>query len=82
VISRAGKWLDKLCKPEFTFVDATKFSSWKIGEAEVHAGNPMKVRILARLVSYQMKLIIRCTSGRIEVQILILRHSQDSLKYL
>jgi len=173
IISRAGRSLDKLCKPEFIFVDATKFSSWKIDEVEVHVANriakgtlyligtsfctstvsgavrecllpghrvvyanawyddntslgvmfkkgyyrkkarkiynqpvhrlgyrqrgreeslfgsltsefgnrfkaikrnPMKVRILARLVSYQIKLIIRCASGRIKVQILILRH--------
>lgn len=195
IISRAGKWLDKLCKPEFTFVDATKFSSWKIQEIEIHVANriakgtlypigtsfctnivsgavqeclppgyrivyadawyddnaslgvmfkkgyvpvvcpnknrwkgyyrkkarkiynqpvhrlgyrqrgrgeslfgsltnefgdrfkaikrvPMKVRILARLISYQIKLIIRCTSEKIEVQILILRHARNFVSYI
>ena len=39
VISRAGRLLDKLCKPEFTFVDATKFTSWNINEVEIHVAN-------------------------------------------
>ena len=39
IISRAGRLLDKLCKPEFTFVDATKFTSWNIKEVKVHVAN-------------------------------------------
>lgn len=39
IISRAGRLLDKLCKPEFTFVDATKFTSWNIKEVEIHVAN-------------------------------------------
>lgn len=39
IVSRAGRLLDKLCKPEFTFVDATKFSSWNIKETEIHVAN-------------------------------------------
>ena len=196
IVSRAGQLLDKLCKPEFTFVDATKFSSWNIEEIEVHVANriaqgtlypigtsfitetvngavneclppghrivyadawyddnrslgvmfkkgyvpvvcpnkrrskgywrkkarkiynqlihrmgyrqrgrgeslfgsltnefgdrfkacnkeSMQVRILARIISYQIKLIIRCKDGKINIKILILRHvhNSDSFKY-
>ena len=39
IISRAGFLLDKICKREYTFVDATKFTSWKIEEIEIHVCN-------------------------------------------
>lgn len=39
IIARAGRLLDKLCKPLFTFVDATKFTSWNIREVEIHVAN-------------------------------------------
>lgn len=39
IISRAGFLLDKLCEKEFTFLDATKFTSWKIKTFEVHVCN-------------------------------------------
>lgn len=194
IISRAGRLLDKLCQPEFTFVDATKFTSWRIKEIEIHVANriakgtlypigtsfctttvsgavhdclplgyrivyadawyddnkslgvmfkkgyvpvvcpnkrrskgywrrkarkiynqpvhrmgyrqrgrgeslfgsltnefgdrfkainkkPMQVRILARLVSYQIKLMIRAKEGKIEIQILILRHALLIIKF-
>ena len=39
IIARAGRLLDKLCKPLFTFVDATKFTTWNIHEVEIHITN-------------------------------------------
>ena len=39
IISRAGFLLDKICKNEFTFLDATKFTSWKIKTFEIHVCN-------------------------------------------
>jgi hypothetical protein len=39
IIFRAGYLLDKLLEKEYTFFDATKFSSWKIEEIEVHVCN-------------------------------------------
>jgi hypothetical protein len=39
IISRAGKLLNKSLTPLFSFVDATKFSSWKIKETEFHVCN-------------------------------------------
>lgn len=39
IIFRAGQLLDKLCKQTFTFVDATKFTSWNIKEIEIHVAN-------------------------------------------
>jgi hypothetical protein len=39
IISRAGKLLNKSLTPLFSFVDATKFSSWKIKETEFHVYN-------------------------------------------
>lgn len=39
VVSEAGKLLDKLLTPLFTFVDATKFTSWNIKEVEIHVAN-------------------------------------------
>jgi len=39
IISRAGQLLDKLLTREYSFVDATKFTSWKIEETEVHVCN-------------------------------------------
>lgn len=39
IISRAGFLLDKICEKEFTFLDATKFTSWKIKMTEVHVCN-------------------------------------------
>ncbi len=39
IISRAGQLLDKLCKQTFTFVDATKFTSWNKQEVEIHVAN-------------------------------------------
>lgn len=39
IISRAGHLLDKLLTKEYTFVDSTKFSSWRIEEIEIHVCN-------------------------------------------
>ncbi len=39
IISRAGQLLDKLLTREYSFVDATKFTSWKIEEIEIHVCN-------------------------------------------
>lgn len=39
IISRAGQLLDKLFTREYSFVDATKFTSWKIEETEIHVCN-------------------------------------------
>jgi hypothetical protein len=39
IIMRAGYLLDKLMNTEYTFVDSTKFSSWKIKEFEVFVCN-------------------------------------------
>jgi len=39
IISRAGQLLDKLLTREYSFVDATKFTSWKIEETEIHVCN-------------------------------------------
>lgn len=39
IIFRAGYLLDKLLTNEYTFFDATKFSSWKVEEVEVHVCN-------------------------------------------
>ena len=39
IISRAGQLLDRLCKQTFTFVDATKFTSWNKKEIEIHVAN-------------------------------------------
>ena len=190
IISRAGQLLDKSLTPLFSFVDSTKFSSWKIKETEVHVCNriaketvypvgtsfevktvrdpvreavppgngelyadawyddrktfevlfkkgyipvvcpnktryrgyyrriarqiykekrmayrqrgrgespfgsltnefgdrlkainvgSMQVRILARIVSYQIKLLVRCNDKIISIDVLIIRHAQDML---
>ena len=34
----------------------------------------VRVRVLSRVISYQVKLIIRCRGGKICVEILIVRH--------
>lgn len=39
IISRAGFILDKFCEKEFTFLDATKFTSWKTKTFEIHVCN-------------------------------------------
>ena len=39
ILSRAGILLDKICKNEFTFLDATKFTSWRIKTFEIHVCN-------------------------------------------
>jgi hypothetical protein len=39
IIFRAGRLLDKKCNSLFTFVDATKFTSWNISEIEIHIAN-------------------------------------------
>jgi len=39
IISRAGQLLDKLLTTEYSFVDATKFTSWKVEETEIHVCN-------------------------------------------
>ena len=39
IVSRAGQLLDKLLKPSFSFVDATKFTTWKIDEIQFHVAN-------------------------------------------
>tara|TARA_Y100000031_G_C8159341_1_gene356148 strand:- start:24 stop:875 length:852 start_codon:yes stop_codon:yes gene_type:complete len=39
IISRAGQLLDKMCKHEFTFVDATDFTSWNKDLVQVHVAN-------------------------------------------
>ena len=39
IIANAGKELDSLLNPLFTFVDATKFTSWNIKEVEIHVAN-------------------------------------------
>jgi len=39
IISRAGQLLDKLCEQSFTFVDATKFTSWNKEVVEIHVAN-------------------------------------------
>lgn len=39
IVARAGQILDKFCNVEFSFVDATKFTSWKIKECEIHVCN-------------------------------------------
>lgn len=39
IISRAGQLLDALLTREYTFVDSTKFTSWKVEEIEIHVCN-------------------------------------------
>lgn len=39
IISRAGQLLDKCCKKLFSFIDSTKFTTWKIDEVEIHVCN-------------------------------------------
>ncbi len=39
IISRAGQLLDKMCKHEFTFVDATDFTSWHKDLVQIHVAN-------------------------------------------
>jgi len=39
IIFRAGYLLDKLLTKEYTFIDSTKFTSWKIEETEVFVCN-------------------------------------------
>jgi len=39
IISRAGQLLDKLCRKIFSFVDATKFTTWDIREVQIHVAN-------------------------------------------
>lgn len=39
IISRAGRILDKLLRKIFSFVDATKFTTWNIKEVQIHVAN-------------------------------------------
>jgi hypothetical protein len=39
IIARAGRLLDRSSQLLFTFVDATKFTSWNIKETEIHVAN-------------------------------------------
>lgn len=39
VISRAGRILDKCLRKIFSFVDATKFTTWNIKEVQIHVAN-------------------------------------------
>ena len=39
IISRAGRILDKHLRKIFSFVDATKFTTWNIEEVQVHVAN-------------------------------------------
>jgi hypothetical protein len=39
LISRAGKLLNKRCNKSFTFIDSTKFTSWKNETIEIHVCN-------------------------------------------
>jgi len=39
IISRAGQLLDKFLTKEYTFVDSTKFTSWKVEEIEIFVCN-------------------------------------------
>jgi len=136
VVARAGQLLNKILSPLFSFVDATKFSSWKIKEIEFHVCNivaqetvypvgvsfltntvrdpvkeavpegdgqlladawyddnktmgvlfkkgyeplicpkSMQIKILARIVCYQIKLLIRCDDKIISIDVLIIRHA-------
>ena len=39
IVSRAGQLLDKMLNPLFSFVDATKFTTWNIKEIAIHVCN-------------------------------------------
>ncbi|MBS3080636.1 transposase [Candidatus Pacearchaeota archaeon] len=39
VISRAGRILDKYLRKIFSFIDATKFTTWTIEEVQIHVAN-------------------------------------------
>ena len=39
IISRAGKILDKCLRKIFSFVDATKFTTWNVKEVQIHVAN-------------------------------------------
>ena len=56
IISRAGFLLDKIIAKEFTFLDATKFTSWKSKTFEIHVCNRIaKETIYPVGVSFQVK---------------------------
>jgi hypothetical protein len=39
IISRAGRILDKHLRKIFSFVDATKFTTWNVKEIQIHVAN-------------------------------------------
>lgn len=59
IISRAGQLLDKLCDKLFTFVDATKFTTWKIKEIQIHVVNRVAKETLYPIGASFLKKTVR-----------------------
>jgi len=73
ILIRAGKLLSKLLHDSFTFIDATKFSSWHIKEIEFHVCNkiaketvyPVGISFLKKTVREPVDEIVPPGSGKI-----------------
>ena len=73
IVARAGKLLDKALRKIFSFVDATKFTTWNIKEVQIHVANriaqetvyPIGVSFLKETVREPVQECLPIGKGRV-----------------